>query len=142
MYKVDLLSTAVAVSVAEELNKNPELANRVRAIYQELEATAKPARPQSRRAKIDDAHLVPKGRLEGHVFGTADLYGPPDLRLMYAVYGAEQLPLALRRFTRDLLRAAAAKIEAQHPGTKPANRTRREDLIAYIVQWTVADHQG
>ena len=51
------------------------------------------------------------------------------------VYGKHQLERALQEYSHDRLKQTALQIEARNPGTKPANRGRRDSIIAYIVAY-------
>jgi hypothetical protein len=62
---------------------------------------------------------------------------PPDPKTLMYVYGDDKLGRALQDYTLDMLKQTAANIEARHPGTKPANRSRKDAVIAYIVKYSM-----
>jgi hypothetical protein len=63
-----------------------------------------------------------------------DLFVPPDPYWIVRVYGTTQLPQALEMFPLSSLKEASSKVELRHPGSKPRNRGRKADVIAYIVE--------
>jgi hypothetical protein len=50
------------------------------------------------------------------------------------VYGDDKLGRALQDYLLSMLKETSAKIEEQHPGTKPKNRANKQSVIDYIVQ--------
>jgi hypothetical protein len=83
------------------------------------------------------ADLVPISSAVGY---NINVYGPPQEDILLKIYGAEQLPKALSLFSTPKLKEAVDRAMTKYPGTKPASRTKREDLIAYLVQQAV--HPG
>jgi hypothetical protein len=69
-----------------------------------------------------------------HTGGDIDPFAPPDPQVLKYVYGADKLSRALQDYSIDKLKQAASVLERSYPGTKPANRSRRDALIAYIVE--------
>lgn len=129
---LSVLSTALAEVAAEEGRRNPQFARVVRSRYEELmELRGRPAKRATRPAKEPLPPLVPIGRVPGTVF---DPMAPPDPHLITQVYGRHQLARALQDYSAEMLKRAAAELEVRHPDTKPANRSRKEALIAYIVE--------
>jgi hypothetical protein len=61
---------------------------------------------------------------------------PPDPKWLIQVYGQRQLARALQDFSLDMLKLTADKVQAEHPGTRPANRGRKAAVIDYIVQYS------
>jgi hypothetical protein len=83
------------------------------------------------------ADLVPISSAVGYQL---NVYGPPEVDTLLKIYGEAQLPKALSLFGTPKLKEAVENKMAEYPGTKPASRTKREDLIAYLVQQ--ATHPG
>jgi hypothetical protein len=65
---------------------------------------------------------------------TVNPSAPPDPQFLIRLCGRDQLTRALQDYTLNKLKQTAAVIERAHPGTKPANRSRIDDVIAYIVE--------
>jgi hypothetical protein len=132
---VKVLSTALAEAAAREVKRNRAFAEQVRTIYHELVQQQPPSRPRKEKNSLPKlVPIVPPESLPRHHI---DPYGPPDPVFLYKLYGKDQLRLALEVFSLALLKEAAAKLEEEHPGTRPKSKTRRADLIDYIIE-TVA----
>lgn len=124
------LRTALLAAAAEELTRSPAFIGRVRALYN----AAVPMRPSRSPSKWEQLMPInPTG--DEHL----DLFAPPDPYWILRVYGAAQLPIALHMFPLTTLKEACTKIEYRHPGSKPKNRGRTDDVIAYIVQQVTRD---
>jgi len=65
-----------------------------------------------------------------------DPTAPPDPKWLTMAYGHHQLARALQDYTLDMLKMTADRVQAEHPGTRPANRGRKAAVIAYIVQYS------
>src|SRR5262245_29752505 len=149
------LAAALAEVVVEELTHNAAFTARVRERYEAL-APRKPA-PATPRAKAPRApkalesatprapkgeeqlpELVPIRRIEGREISLA---GPLDPYFLQELYGDAQLARALDRYPLRKLQEAASLVEERHRGTRPAMRTDKEVLIAYIVaQLVTTEH--
>lgn len=134
---VKALSTALAEAAAREVKRNRAFAQEVRAIYQELIQQPSAARPRKEKnllpklVPIVSPESVPRSNVN-------DIYGPPDPVFLYRLYGKDQLRLALGVFSISLLKEASEKLEQEHPGTKPKSKTRKADIIDYIVETVAA----
>lgn len=126
-----VLGTVLAEVAAEEGRRNQRFAEEVRRRYEEAMATHKPAPSGSRQSK-ELPPLVPIRRIEGA--HKLDPFLPPDPAYLVRLYGRNQLERALQDYTVESLKQTAAQVEQQHPGTKPANRGRRDALMAYILE--------
>lgn len=126
---VKRVGIALAVAAAEELDYNTVFAARVRMAYSRLSAsTATRARPRT--SKALEVAIVPIKHVEGFQLNPA---APLDPYLVYEAYGANQLPVALDLFPLAKLKEASALVEQRCPGTKPTNRSKKDAVIAYIV---------
>lgn len=132
---LSILSTAVAEEAALECGRNSQFATGVRQRYDEMMAlrtkTRKPVR-----IKPELPPLVPVGHMQPGEHIAIDPFAPPDPGFLTRVYGRAQLGRALVDYTLDMLKQTAAQVEANNPGTKPANRGRKDALIAYIVEYS------
>ena len=129
-----LLGTAVAEIVAEESARNPQLAARIRARYDELinlRGTQKPG-PGKKTEQLPP--LVPIRR--DLPYRAIDPTAPPDPHWLTLAYGHNQLARALQDFTVDMLKQTANNVQREHAGAKPASRSSRAALIEYIVSHT------
>jgi hypothetical protein len=128
------LSAAIAEAAVKEARANPAFAERVRTLYQEFAPTKEAATPKgkqpSERPKTK-LKATPIARVEGYI---PDPYGPLDPSYMLKIYGPDQLPLALDDHTLDQLKVAADNLMKTHPGTKPKTKSKKADVIAYIVE--------
>ena len=128
---LQLLSTALAEVATDEATRSPLFADRIRNVYKDLQSL-KGTRPlRAKKKKTSEVELVPVGSVEGRKF---DPYAPLDPNYLYQLYGGHQLRAALSRYSVVKLKEAAAKIEKEHPGTKPASRARKDAIIDYIVE--------
>ncbi|MBF6591367.1 MAG: hypothetical protein IVW57_12690 [Ktedonobacterales bacterium] len=125
-----ILTAALVEAAADELRHNPRLAGRVRAIYEEL-AHPQPASASRPGAPRPEPQLIP---LVPVLETDLDLSGPLDPYLLYRVYGGAQLWAALERYPLATLKEAAAREHDRHPDTRPANKTQKAALIAYLVE--------
>lgn len=127
-----ILGTALAEIAAEESRRNPGFARAVRDRYDEIASLrGGPATNATRPSRLPLQELIPIGNPPpGYV---TDPIHAPEVSLLIRIYGRAQLGRALHDYTVDALKEVAARYEARHPGTKPANRGRRDALIAYIV---------
>jgi hypothetical protein len=127
---VKRVGIALAVAAAEELDYNTVFAARVRMAYSRL-AAAPGTKARPRTSKALEVTLVPVKHVEGFDLNPAT---PLDPYLVYEAFGANQLPIALNLFPLAKLKEASALVEQRCPGTKPANRSKKDAVIAYIVE--------
>lgn len=122
------------------LAARPDLAKQLEA-HQKTAASGEKATGSKRKESdhYTGADLVPISSATGYQI---NVYGPPETDKLLSIYGEAQLPKALSLFTTGKLLEAVTNMMAEHPGTKPASRTKREDLIAYLVQQATHPGQG
>lgn len=136
----DLKALAAAInSVAlETLRSDANFVARVRTRYDELTARSMPKRATTSRksqrrsapAELVVRHQVP---MRSGSVGAA-----PDPYHLLAMYDADQLPLALERYSLPDLKLATEIVQENNPGTKPTNKGNRKALIDYIVHYVVS----
>jgi len=148
--------TAALVEVAvEELVRSNAFTARVRERYDALAPrkpvptvprpkapraakTVKTATPPRPKGTEELPELVPIRRIEGREISLA---GPLDPYFLFELYGGAQLARALDRYPLRKLQEATTLVEERHHGTRPALRTDKEAIIAYIVaQLTATQH--
>lgn len=131
------MSTALAEVAVAEARANPAFAERIRQTYQEVAGTSsKPSRaPRPAQKK---SSLKPIARVEGH---RIDPFATLDPYIVYKMYGAEQFPLALNEKLLVELKDVADNLMATHPGTKPKTKSKKADVIDYIVEIVTGDQQ-
>lgn len=138
MDDADVLTTALAEIVIEasSYRPDPRFAEAVRQRYREL-STLLPAPKPTMKKNQALSPLVPLKRAEGEYDSRVhvDPWAPPDPASIIRVYGKDQLGRALQDYMLDSLKQTAAKIEREHPGTKPTNRGRKDAVIEYIVKY-------
>jgi hypothetical protein len=131
------LGAALAAVVVEEIEQNPSFEERVRVAYtasETIKATAAKKDSNARMPKTALVDLVPIKHVEGFEFNPA---APMDPYLLHEAFGTNQLRIILEALPVAKLKESAAKVERRNPGTKPANRTQKTALIAYIIKYVV-----
>jgi hypothetical protein len=120
--------TAALEAVHERLASDPDLKERVRQKYHEIAALS------AETGQNADLGPVPVPIRSG----TPEQYTPYGRFDPYKLawqYGTSQLRAVLLRGTQKDLREATDIVQARNPGTKPASRTKKEDMIAYIMEY-------
>ncbi|MGO8950175.1 MAG: hypothetical protein ACLQUY_21465 [Ktedonobacterales bacterium] len=128
-----VFGAALAEIAVEESRYNARFASAVRERYQELMAQQPTPKSVSAKQKPDLPPLVLIHRVEGY---RADPFSPPNPRLLIHMYGVHQLDRALQDYTLDMLKDTAAKVQSEHPGTKPRSKASKQSVIDYIVQYS------
>ena len=124
------LAAALAELAAEEVQRNPGFAVRLRGLYEDLAPQKKATTMRGTRAAKSPAKpLTPIKRIEGFEI---DPSAPLDPYLQLEIYGAEQLEAALRRHTKANLLEAVEIVQDRYPGTGPRG-TSKDALLAYII---------
>jgi hypothetical protein len=119
--------TAALEAVNERLAWDTAFQQTMRQKYEDLEALSKPkAKP--------DLGPVPKP-MNPVAFGEYNPYGRFDPYQLLREYGPHQLRAVLVRGTPRDLREAVDLVRAREPSTKPASRTKKADMIDYIVEY-------
>lgn len=128
-----IFGTALAEVASEESTRNTRFADAVRERYCEL--LAQQSAPKQRGAGSKEAlpPLIPIRRIEGY---RADPFSPPDPQFLIQLYGYSQLDRALQDYTASMLKETAAKVQQNHPGTKPTSKAAKQALIDYIVKYS------
>ena len=126
------LATALAEAASIEISHNPSFHERILSAYQELAQHSTPVRIKgaASRAKATKPQLVVRRHVDARLFGPDR---PLDPYLQQYVYEDDQLRAALDRFPASELKKAAAMVEEQNPGLKPANRSKKATLLEYIL---------
>lgn len=130
---VEILNAALAEAAAEEIKRNAQFASDISRRYEELATMrGQSATRTASRAKEEQEPLVPIR----HTGARIDPSAPPDPQTLKYVYGDDKLGRALQDYLLSMLKQTSARIEAQHPGTKPTNRAIKQSVIDYIVQYS------
>jgi len=127
-----VLGTALSEAAAREIRRNAGFGQEVRRLYDEISQARTPTGGDGARRKVPSEPLIALR----HTGGRIDPFAPPDPKTLIYVYGEDKLGQALRTYTMDLLKEAADNIQREHPGTRPASRTRKDALVDYIVQYS------
>jgi hypothetical protein len=132
------LATALAEVASAEAARNAAFRQSILAIYAELNAAKAPKRAPARggtaKAKMPPPWLTPIHPVDPKLFGPDK---PLDPYLIQYAYGDEKLRLILDGYPASELKKAAAIVEQRNPGIKPANRSRKDALIDYIISHVV-----
>ena len=131
-----LLSIALSEVASEEASSNKAFAERVRKVYDELAAIPKTSN-RSRKVATP-AQLTPINVVEGYKIGPGEA---PDPYVFRRIYGDAQLRTALDSFNLTLLKGAADMVMKRNPGTKPKSRSKRDDILDYIIDHVVRSSQ-
>jgi hypothetical protein len=127
-----ILGTALAEAATQEIRRNAAFGQEVRRLYNDISQSRKPAGGTGTRPKVPSEPLVALRHTGAHI----DPLAPPNPKTLIYVYGEDKLARALQDFGMDLLKEAADNIQREHPGTKPASRTRKSALVDYIVEYS------
>ena len=128
----ELLSTALAEAAAEETKRNAHFASDIVRRYDELVSIrGLSVRRATKRVKTPLEPLV----AIRHTGAKIDPTAPPDPQTLKYVYGDDKLDRALQDYLLSMLKQTSARIEAQHPGTKPTNRADKQSVIDYIMKY-------
>jgi len=130
-----ILGTALAEVAVEESRANPALASRIRQRYLDIASLRKPTAQNGARRRAEPLPpLVPIRR--DTAIRDIDAEKAPDPKFLIYVYGYAQLNRALQDYTLDMLKQTAAKVQDEHPGTKPRSKSSKAAVIDYIVEYT------
>jgi hypothetical protein len=126
-----LLNTVLALAAAEEIRHNPTFASRIQRLHLELGG----GQAGGTRGGTKKQPKEPLIALR-HTGKDIDPYAPPDPADLKYVYGDDKLARALDDYSLEKLKKTSAKIEAAHPGTRPKNKSSKQSVIDYIVQFS------
>jgi hypothetical protein len=128
-----IVSAAVLEAALKEIGQNKEFAQLVQQTFTQMAPPkTKPRVASNSKAKggIYKTTLVPIGTVEGH---RIDLGAAPDPFFLAKLYGMHQLHDALDEYSGTELKRSIAEQMALHPNTKPKTKTKKEDIIAYLI---------
>lgn len=128
---VALLATAALEVVADEVGRNGEVARRIRESYHDLLKSPRQTKTKFHLSKPEPVKLIPVGTVDE---SRIKPYGPLDPYLLFDLYGAEQLRLALDGYSLVKLKEGMAAVTTRNPGTKPKSKASKAPLIDYIVE--------
>ena len=132
------LALALAEVAAQEAERNTTFNQRVRELYETITPPKKAAKastdPSIRRPTREEI-LAPLKAV-----GTVDQsriapYAPPDPYALMELFGVEQMPRAMYRYTLDNLKRSVPFIQARHPGTKPSSMAKKDAIVEYIMRY-------
>lgn len=136
------LALALTQAATEEARYDSAFADRIRALLQSL-LPAKPAPrkprdeasglPGRRRGAVKRIDLVPVGRVDETLL---DPYAPPNPWALQQLYGNDQLPAALDRYSLAKVKDALALMQRRYPDMRPKRMTK-SGIIDYIVEQVV-----
>jgi hypothetical protein len=125
----------VAAALAEEalslLERDAIFKTHVRERCADMATPRRVVEPRERRRSPSRIELVPIKTLGPREVNPA---APPDPYFLLELYGPDQLRLALSRYKVAELKPAAAVVQGRNPGTRPADKSRRDPLLDYIVE--------
>jgi hypothetical protein len=130
-----LLGAVLAEVASDELRYNRSFADRVRGAYEASAPKPKPPRPPRKTTAKPKVTLVPIKDVGPYYL---DMTADVDPYEYYEVFGAKQLPDALRRFTKKkLLEEAVPRVQKRHPEAQLPKSATAEGVIAFIVRYVV-----
>src|SRR5689334_1991307 len=127
-----LLATAVLEVIADEVGWNGDVGQRIRDAYRDLLQLPSLTKGKLRPPKPAPVKLVPVGKVDE---SRIKPYGLLDPYLLFDLYGAAQLRLALDGYSLAKLKEGMAAVAARNPGTKPTSKASKAPLIDYIVEY-------
>jgi len=139
-----VVNLAVLEAALQEIEHNKEFAQLVKRAFEQF-APAKPQSPKDKGNKattkgtVYATPLVPIGVVEDYYI---DLRKPPDPFFLVKVYGMHQLYQALDEHNLASLKRSVAEQMALHPNTKPKTKTKKEDIIAYLIDLVKQSESG
>lgn len=126
------VTAALSEAALDGMRRNSAFVEHVRKLYDDMAPKRAPvARRSATGRAAPGVELVPRKRVVGH---DPDPAAPPDPYFLLELYEADQLPLALQRYTVARLREAVKLVKARNPGTKPKGASGQA-LIDYIVEY-------
>lgn len=126
-----MLATAVLEVVADEVGWNGDVGRRIRDAYRDLIQSPQQTKTKPRPPRHEPVKLVPVGTVDE---SRIKPYGPLDPYLLFDLYGADQLRLALDGYSLVKLKEGMAAVAARNPGTRPGSKASKAPLIDYIVE--------
>jgi hypothetical protein len=129
-----VVNFAVLEAALQEIEHNKEFAQLVKRAFEQFAPAKKSSKRQSSKpnskGNVYTTPLVPIGIVEDY---RLDLSRPPDPFFLVKVYGMHQLYQALDEHNLASLKRSVAEQMALHPNTKPKTKTKKEDIIAYLI---------
>lgn len=130
------LAVALMEVATEEAKRSDEFTEQVRSAYEAI----LPVKPQRRTRTSDGSapgtatkswkvKLTPIGTVDEALL---DPYAPPNPFALQQLYGNEQLPLALGRYSLTKLKEAVVVVQQRYPDTKP-RRITKAGIVEYIM---------
>jgi hypothetical protein len=134
-----ILTLAIAEAAASLVNTDATFAERVSAIYDDISSSlgSKTTSKTPKDTEKNHQRLIPLKKIVGREF---DITAAPDPNFLLELYGEEQLPLALGKYTLKQLQEGASVVEQRFPGTKPKGKTTKADLIKYMISSVVGSN--
>jgi hypothetical protein len=126
---VKAVAAALAEAAIEGIKRNPSFEAQVRTLYTQMARAPKVKRANTQRVR-PDVELVPRKYIAAPA---PNVGAAPDPYYLLDLYEADQLPLALSRYSLTDLRLAAELVQQKNPGTKPKSKSSRAAIIEYIV---------
>jgi hypothetical protein len=122
----DAALTAALEIINEWLSWDREMGRRLHEHYIELEAlNSNKKKPPSGPAPIP---------VSGPDLDHFNPYAKPDPYKLLDWYGQDAFRAAIDGTSTQTLRDLVEAVQAREPGTKPASRSRKQDMIDYIVE--------
>lgn len=135
---LNYLALALTEVAAQEAERNSAFNQRIRQLYEAIIPPKKvvKTRGASSIQRPTQAEILAPLRAVGTVDPERIApYAPPDPYALMDLFGAEQLPRALYRYTLDNLKRAVPFVQAQHPGTKPTSMAKKDAIVEYIMRY-------
>ena len=129
-----ILSAALAEVAAKEAEVNPQFAEKIKQTCSDFALNAKKSAATGKRSGI--VQLVPTGT---PTIGAASWTGELNPYRLYQLYGAEQFHLSLEQYSLSTLKEGLELVIAKHPGTKPKTKSKKSDIIDYMVEYVPQD---
>ncbi len=129
-----VLSAALAEVAVAEAFINQSFVDKIRKTCLELAALTRKASVSSKHKGV--VQLIPIGNPN---IGDASWTGELNPYRLYQLFGADQFRLALEQYTLSTLKDGVELVIAKHPGTKPKTRSKKKDIIDYMIEYVPQD---
>lgn len=125
------LTIALTEVVAREIQQNAALRRHILTLYEEL---VPPIAPRTSRSRSNTKASSGEGSSKAGKSTKASPTDAPDLQLLAQHFSGDQLVAQLRKYDLPSLKKAVALVQEKHPGTKPKTLSKKDDIVAYLLQ--------
>ncbi len=126
------LTVALTEVVAHEIQHNAALRERIRRLYEEL---VPPATSRTKRSNSNTKVTNGEGSSKASKTTKVSPTDAPDLQLLAQHFSGDDLFAQLRKYDLPSLKKVVALVQEKYPGTKPKTLSKKDDIVAYLLQY-------